>query len=140
MNIQERPDFETTIKDNLLELLRVVETVMHTPEKAKYPCLTVAKVLASFLQCRQGKKETLLDYLGRFKSERDIVYRICGKGILDGFYELNTEYRALGPDDLKKQFKKDELNKFIAALFLRDADYARYNYLLVEYRKSFANK
>ena len=32
------------------------------------------------------------------------------------------------------------MKKFIAVLFLRNADYATYNDLLVEFRKSYANK
>ena len=60
---------------------------MHTPEKAKYPVLTMIEVMANFLKCHQGEKETLLDYLSRFKSERDIIYRLWGKKFLDTFSE-----------------------------------------------------
>ena len=35
---------------------------------------------------------------------------------------------------------QNELEKFIAVLFLRNADYGTYNKLMVEYRKSYANK
>ena len=50
--------------------------LMHTPEKAKYPALTLIEVLLSFLKIKQGDNEDLLDYLSRFKSERDIVKRL----------------------------------------------------------------
>ena len=38
------------------------------------------------------------------------------------------------------EFKSNEMKKFVAVLFLRNADYATYNDMLVEYRKSYANK
>ena len=43
--------------------------------------------MTNFLKCRQGDKESLMDYLSRFKSERDIVYRLWGKKFLDAFSE-----------------------------------------------------
>ena len=50
------------------------------------------------------------------------------------------EYKTLVPDESKKKFKKDMLDKFIAVLFLRNSNYEKYNSMLVEYRKDFANK
>ena len=40
----------------------------------------------------------------------------------------------------RKAVKKSELNKFEAALFLRNANHDRYGDLLIEYRKAYANK
>ena len=116
---------------------------MHTPERAKYPSLTTVEVLHNFLKCKQGEKENLIDYLSRFKSERDIVFRIVGRKFLDGFAEQREEYKnndAIWNDEQKAEFKRNELRKFVAILFLRNSDYGTYNDLLVEYRKSFANK
>ena len=85
--IKEMPDYDTRIHNEPLELLREIESLMHTPEQAKYPQLTLVEVLLSFLKIKQGDKEDLLDYLSRFKSEMDVVFRLFGKGFLDGFCE-----------------------------------------------------
>ena len=142
MALKEMPDFDGQINKNPLVLLERVETLMHTPERAKYPSLTTVEVLHNFLKCKQGEKESLIDYLSRFKSERDIVFRIVGKKFLDGFSEQCEDYKknTAWSDAQKKEFKTNEMKKFIAVLFLQNADYATYNELLVEYRKSFANK
>ena len=79
MTLQEMPDFDTKVKQEPLVLLERIEQLMHTPEKAKYPLLTTVEILCNFLRCKQGDKESLLDYLSRFKSERDVLYRILGK-------------------------------------------------------------
>ena len=42
-------------------------------------------------------------------------------------------------DETQKKVKKDELEKFMAVLFLRNASYEKYNKLLVKYRKAYAN-
>ena len=80
-------DFEAKNKREPLVLLERIEQLMHTPEKAKYPSLTTVEIMSNFLKCQQGDKESLLDYLSRFKSERDVVYRILGKNFLNGFAE-----------------------------------------------------
>ena len=140
MTLQEMPDFDSAIKRELLVLLECIEQLMNTLEKAKYPALTTVEILSNFLRCKQGKKESLLDYLSRFKSERDVVYRILGKKFLDGFAENLPGWDNSMSDDDKKKFKEKELKKFLAVLFLRNADYGTYNELLVEYRKAYANK
>ena len=39
-----------------------------------------------------------------------------------------------------KKVKRKELDKLLSVLFLRNANHGRFGELLVEYRKSFANK
>ena len=63
VTLQEMPDFDTKIKREPLILLERIEQLMHMPEKAKYPSLTTVEILSNFLKCKQGDKETLLDYL-----------------------------------------------------------------------------
>ena len=138
--LKEMSDFGNVIDKNPLVLLERIETLMHTPERTKYPSLTTVEILANFLKCKQGEKESLIDYLSRFKSKRDIVFRIVGKKFLDGFAEQCEDWEDEWTDDQKNQFRSNELKKFLAVLFLRNADYSTYNELLVEYCKSYANK
>ena len=56
--IKEMPDYETSIRDKLLVLLEMIQVLMHTPERAMYPPLTLVEVLISFLSNktrREGK-------------------------------------------------------------------------------------
>ena len=61
--IKEMPTYENVIRNNHLALLSDVETLMHTTEKAKYPTLTLIKLLLCFMKVRQGDSEELFDYL-----------------------------------------------------------------------------
>ena len=121
--IKEMSDFETTVRDNPVELLDRVEKFMHTPERAKYPALTLIEVLLSFLKVRQGDNKELLDYLSRFKSKRDIVMRLFSKRLLDGFTENLPNFPKVGTDGDKKKAKEEEMDKFMVVLFLRNANY-----------------
>ena len=78
---------------------------MHTPERAKYPSLTVVEILNNFLRIKQQEKEELVDYLSRFKSERNVLYALCGKRILDGFSMKQTGYPLLGTEGANKEFR-----------------------------------
>ena len=71
--LKELPIFETQIKNNPLGLLENVRKLMHTPERAKYPQLTLIEVLSNFLKLKQGDNESLLDYYSRFKLEKNVV-------------------------------------------------------------------
>lgn len=134
------PDFDTKVNKEPLVLLDRIEQLMHTPKRAKYPLLTILEILCNFLKCKQGEKKSLVDYMSRFKSERDVNFRIMGKIFLDGFAENSPEWENDWSDDKKRKSKENELKKFLSVLFLRNADYATYNKLLLECRKSYANK
>lgn len=112
---------------------------MHTPEKAKYPALTLVEVLLSFLKVKQGDNKDLLDYLSRFKSERDIVMRLFDYKLINGFVENLPDYVNAVDDAERKAVKSRELDKFLAALFLQNANHERFGDLFLDYRKAYAN-
>lgn len=140
VRLKEMPDYDGAIRNEPLVLLRHIETLMHTPERAKYPPLTLIEVLLNFLHTKQGENEDLLDYLSRFKCERDVVVRLHGTGIFDGYVEETVEYRAAADDAAKRDLKAQMFNRAVAALFLRNTSQDRFDELLIDCRKAFANK
>ena len=66
-------------------MLERIKLLVHTPEKAKYPLLTLIEAMASMLNFRQGENEDLLSYLSRYKSERDVLLTLYGNSFLDGY-------------------------------------------------------
>ena len=93
--LREISDYNYVVNNEPLELFKRFERLMHTPTKTKYPPLTLMEVLYSFLSLKQGDNEELLDYLGRFKSEQNVMMILFGKRMLDGFVENTPEYTAL---------------------------------------------
>ena len=72
---------------------------------------------------------------------------MIGKKLIDGFTEETVEFKALpagtvaGVDTLaQKETKKENWEKLLVVLFLRNLEHGRYGELLVDYRKSYANK
>ena len=64
--VKEFPTFESTIRDDPLELLTQVLTLMHTPVRVFYPLLSLSKNLSRLLNLRKIDDENLLDYHERF--------------------------------------------------------------------------
>ena len=117
----------------------MIEILIHTPEKVKYPSLTLVEVFCSFLKVKQGENEELVEYLSRFKTERDITCRLLGRGLIDWFNEKLPKYLAASDNDTREKFQKDELDKLTSVLFLRNANPERFGELLVDYRSDYAN-
>ena len=80
--------------------------------------------------------------MSRFKSEKSVLLGIIGTKFLDGFTENSPEYKRVSPTNTAAQsvLKKDVTGRFMAILFLRNAEQSRFGEMLLEYRKAFANK
>ena len=50
--IKEDPNFESVIRDNPMEVLRVIATLMYTPVRARYPFSTLAETISSLFNLR----------------------------------------------------------------------------------------
>ena len=101
--LKESSDFDTAILNEPLVLLERIRLLVHTPEKAKYPMLTLIEVMASLVNFRQNENEDLIGYLSRFKSEKDVVLTLYGRDFLNGYTENTDEYKALTTDDERKE-------------------------------------
>ena len=90
--IEEHPDFESTIQNDPIELLKAINIDMHDPIRAKYPYASLTEALMRTLNIKQLEHVSLIDYMKRFKQSRDVLKsHICG-GILNKFVENLPEY------------------------------------------------
>jgi hypothetical protein len=61
--IEEHPDYETTIRDDPIELLSKIKVLMHDPVRAKYPFALLTEAMIRMLKIKQIENEGLSDYL-----------------------------------------------------------------------------
>ena len=138
--LKEQSDFDSTVLNEPLERMKRIKMLVHTPEKAKYPFLTLIEVFASLLNFRQGGSEDLISYLRCFKSEKDVVENLYGKEFLHGYIKGTKDYQALTDTNDKAKLLEEGMERFYSVLFLRNSDQARYGDLVIEYRKAFAGE
>ena len=58
---------------------------------------------------------------------------LFGDNFLDGYTSNTDHYKALGSSDKEAAYKKEVMNRFLAALFLRNSDQGRYGTLAFKY-------
>ena len=90
--IEEHTEYERKIKNNPIELLLAIRKLMYEPTRAKYCFASLTNGLFRLLTCKQQDNEGTLDYIKRFKQERDITKAQLGKHVLNGFVETWPEY------------------------------------------------
>ena len=140
ISLKEQSDFDSKVLNKPLVWMERIKMLVHMPEKAKYPFLTLIEVFASLLNFRQGEHEDLVSYLSRFKSERDVVQNLYGKEFLHGYIKRTDAYQAWVDADNKTKLLAEGMERFFVILFLRNSDQARYGNLIVKYRKAFAGQ
>ena len=55
--VEEHPDYETTIRDDPIELLNTVNVLMHDSVRAKYPYASLYDVMMQLLNLKQQEKK-----------------------------------------------------------------------------------
>jgi hypothetical protein len=128
--IEEHPDFESTIRDDPIELLEKIKVLMYDPIRAKYPYASLTEALIRLMNIKQFEQEQLLDYIKRFKQFRDITKSHVGTDMLDKFVENTREYREETGTENKKVIKAEAFNKWMAYLLIRNSDQAKYGSLM----------
>ena len=71
--VEEHPDFETTMRDDPIELLKTINILMHDTVRAKYPYASLHDVMMRLFNLRQQEHEHLTDYVKKFKQTKDVV-------------------------------------------------------------------
>ena len=66
--------------------------------------------------------------------------RLLGNSLIDGYVMKLPKYTDAVDDSGMKAVKSKELQKFMATLFLRNANHERFGDLLLDYRKAYAAK
>ena len=83
--IEEHPDYNTTI-DDPIELLKIIQILMHDPVRAQYPFASMTSALMRLINIKQTPVEKLVDYLKRFKQLKDNLLSYMGKNFFGIFY------------------------------------------------------
>ena len=134
------PDYQTKIKNDPIELLKVIKILMHDPERAKYPYSSLTKAMARIINIKQYDKENLLDYSKRFKQAKDIFVSHVGSDILDKFSEHLPEYKTAPNQTARDELKKNSFNKWMACLIIENSDQSKYGTLNSNLSSQFSMK
>ena len=81
--VKDHPEFEDEIRDEPLELLKVISILMYTHVRARYPFSTLAETLSLLFNLKKIQDQKLVDYIERFNQEKRLAKTQLGKNFLD---------------------------------------------------------
>jgi hypothetical protein len=70
--IDTHPDFDTKIYNNPIELLVAIKVLMYDTIRAQNPMVVMTETIGRLINIKQ-QEDSLLDYVKRFKQQRDIL-------------------------------------------------------------------
>jgi len=91
--VKDHIDFESTIRDDPIELLTAIRTLTHDPVRARYPFASAFDAISRAVNLKQQKHENLHDYVECAKQQCDVLKQHLGKDIFHTFVESTEEYR-----------------------------------------------
>ena len=128
--VEEHPDYETTIRNTPIELLKTVSVLMHDTVRAKYPYASLYDAMMHLFNMRQQEQKHLNDYVKRFKQSCDVLRSHMGSKWLDGFVEHTEEYQNETQAKEQSKLKEQGFERFMAFVLLRNSDQAKYQSLM----------
>ena len=81
--MEEHPDYETTIKDNPIELLKTLIVLMYDTVRARYSYASLYDAMMHLFNMRQQQQEHLNDHDKRVKESHDFLKSHMGSKWLD---------------------------------------------------------
>jgi Reverse transcriptase (RNA-dependent DNA polymerase) len=135
--VEEDTNFETTIRDDPIELLKAIKPLMHDPARAKYPFASLTESIVRMINTRQKEGEHILDYVKRFKHQRDnMSTNFNTSDFLNTFITSTADYRNIdGPDSTltateilaeQASMKTGAYGRWMAFLLIRGSDQSKY--------------
>ena len=127
--IQALPDFETTIRNDPIALLRNIEQLMHDSVRTSYRWRRWAIPFKRILNFRMEPNEDALDYIKRFKQEVDNLKTVNGTRFTDYFIEAEDDYRKLTTDEERETMKREAFNELMGFWAMNCTTKARFGSL-----------
>ena len=128
--VNEHPDFDTTIKNNPVELLKAIKLLMHDPVRARYAYASLTDTIERLMQTKQQENEHLLEYTKRFKQMRDLAKQQMGRDVLHTFVTNTKEYKDTADASKQKAIKEESFESWMTYIYLKNADQKKYGSVL----------
>ena len=124
--IEARVEYESKIYNDPIELLKAIKEYELSYEDTRYDMRIILDAFRAYFGCKQKEKESLLEYIKRFKLARDILKsHIGGENFLRKIIEADSSYASADPADQIKIIKEAD-ERFSTYIYLDNSDKAKY--------------
>jgi len=135
------PEFENSIRNNPIELLKAIKNCMVESVRAQHPLISMMDSLIRLANIKMCNQESPLEHVKQFKEYRDVMVSHLGKDLLDYHTTQTQAYKdALHVADsaAKKKLKDGAWDTWMAYLMMKGSDYPRYGSLLQGFGAQFS--
>ena len=128
--LRSRPDYEQTIYNNPIELLKAIKLHALSYQETRYEMSIMVDAVRTLIYTKQKEGESLQDYTRKFKTARDILESHIGGPIIFTKYVMTMkEYDPSNTEKTNELILKAS-EQFYAYLHLENADQDKYGSIL----------
>jgi len=113
------PEFESSIRNDPVELLKAIKNCMVESVQAQYPLISVTDSLIRLVNIKMYDQELPLEYVKRLKECRAVMVSSLGKDLLDYHATQTQAYKeamAVVDTAAKKKLKDGAWDQWMAYL------------------------
>ena len=138
-------NFENTIKNDPIELLKAIKTLMYDSSTTRYPFMSLTDSIRDLINLKQypprpdgSGGESVTNYMKRFKTVRDVMTKHTGTDFLEFFVKQSKRYKDETDATKKQEMIDGAFEKWMAYLLLENSDQAKYGSLLRNLRSQYS--
>jgi hypothetical protein len=124
------PEYKTKIMNDPIELLKVIQLLMHDPIRARYPFALLTEAMLRFLTCKQLENESVNNYVKRFKGVRDGISQHMGKDFLHDFVKSTKDYTSTQDATKQQEMIEGSYPRWTAYVLMKNSDQSKYGLLV----------
>ena len=128
--IEARRDFESTIYDDPIELLKAIKEHATNYQENRYEMCIIADALRAMLNTKQKDGESLSDYTKRFKVARDVYESHVGGPFILKKYVTNVPGFSSMDQDTQNNIVMQANSRLLSIIYLENADLKKYGSIM----------
>jgi hypothetical protein len=135
VKIESIHDFEDDIKNNTIELLKVVRQHSLNYQENRYEMSIILDSLQTLINLRKREQESLTDYTKRFKIERDLLVSQLGGPIIFTQYVDTMKVTKKNDKQEMRRNQENTFERFLAYTYLENSDKTKYGPLMNTFKQ-----
>lgn len=136
---------DTKNNSDLVNLLRSIKVLMLNHQDTCYPTLSVLVTLQTLFKRYQFRHETLEDYRTKFEATVEVIKHVgvdfakCLTKLTNDVLTADNLSRNTATQDQISEAETKAYEKFLAVMFIKGADKARYESIMTHYENMYSN-
>ena len=135
--LESRKDWDSSIKNNAINLLKALKEITYNYQDNKYPMESIYFAIRNVFTMKQDENESIIQFTKRFNNAKDIMETQHGKLRMEKYLATIDGYSTMTVDQ-KKDTANEQYNKLMAFAYLKGLDHKRCGKLVEDLGNQYA--